>query len=68
MTESCDDDAPPLMTQVETTPGPVADGEGTPHRHQARAHKGMLPATPMVDTGDLDAEFLVTSQRPDGVD
>src|SRR5262245_18736933 len=30
LTETCEDDAPHLITQVETTPGPVADGDVTP--------------------------------------
>ena len=68
VTETCDDDAPPLITHVETTAGPVADGEVTPRIHQALARKGVLPAPHIVDTGYLDAELLVTSQREYGVD
>lgn len=51
------------MTQVETTAGPVSDGAATPHIHQALERQGLLPTTPIVDTGDLDAELLVTSPR-----
>jgi transposase len=68
VTETCDDDAPPLMTHVETTAGPVSDGAATPHLHQALARQGLLPTTPIVDTGDLDAELLVTSPREDRVE
>jgi transposase len=63
VTETCEDDAPHLITPVETTAGPVSDGAATPHSHQARARQGLLPTTPIVDTGDLDAELLVTSRR-----
>jgi transposase len=51
------------MTPVETTAGPVSDGAATPHIHQALERQGLLPTTHIVDTGDLDAELLVTSQR-----
>jgi transposase len=67
-TETCDDEAPPLIPHVETTAGPVADGAITPRIHQARERTGMLPALHIVDTGSLDAELLVTSQREYGID
>ena len=68
VTETCEDDAPHLMTHVETTAGPVSAGAATPHIHQALDRRGLLPTTPIVDTGDLDAELLVTSQREYRVD
>jgi transposase len=67
VTETCEDDAPHIMTHVETTAGPVSDGAATPHIHQALERQGLLPTTPIVDTGDLDAELLVTSPREDSV-
>ena len=36
--------------------------------HDTHAHKGVLPDSHIVDTGYLDAELLVTSQRDYGVD
>lgn len=63
LTESCEDDAPHLITNVETTPAPLADGEITPTVHQALQGKGLLPAIHLVDTGYLDAELLVASQQ-----
>jgi transposase len=68
VTETCDDDAPHLITQVETTAGPMADGEVTPRIHQALKYKGVLPASHIVDTGSLDAEWLGTSQHEYGID
>jgi transposase len=68
VTESGEDDAPHRMTPVETTAGPVSDGAATPHIHQALARQGLLPTTPSVDTGYLDAERLVSSQREDRVE
>jgi transposase len=67
VTETCDDDAPHLIPHVETTAGPGADGEVTPRIHHALARQGVLPATHIVDTGYLDAELLVTSQREYGI-
>jgi transposase len=68
VTETCEDDAPHRITHVETTAGPVSDGAATPHIHQALDRQGLLPTTHLVDTGDLDAELLVTSQREYRVD
>jgi transposase len=67
-TATCEDDAPHIMTHVETTAGPVSDGAATPHIHQALERQGLLPSTHIVDTGYLDAELLVTSQREYNVD
>jgi transposase len=68
VTETCEDDAPHVITHVETTAGPVADGAVTPRIHDALAHTDLLPRTHIVDTGYLDAELLATSQREYGVD
>jgi transposase len=62
VTETCEAEAPHLMTQVDTTAGPVSNGAATPHIHQALERQGLWPTTPIVDTGDLDAGRLVTSQ------
>lgn len=63
VTETCEDDAPHIMTQVETTAGPVSDGAATPYIQRALARQGLLPTTPMVKTGSLDAELLGTGPR-----
>lgn len=68
VTETCEDDAPHVMTHGETTAGPVSDGAVTPRIHEARAHTGLLPRTPIVATGSLDAELFATSQCEYGVD
>ena len=68
VTETCEDDAPHIMTHVETTAGPVGDAAATPRIHHALERLGLLPTTPIVDTSDLDAELLVTSQRAYSVD
>jgi transposase len=68
VTETCEGDAPHIITPVETTAGPVSDGAATPRIHQALERQGLLPTTHIVDTGDLDAELFVTSRREDRVD
>jgi transposase len=68
LTETCDDDLPHLITNVETTIGPAADGAATPKIHAALQQRGLLPGTHSVDTGFLDAELLVESQAHYGVD
>jgi transposase len=68
LTETCEADAPLLITHVATTPAPVADGEVTAPIHQALEQKQLLPGTHLVDTGYLDAALLVDSQRDFSVD
>ena len=68
LTESCDEGEPHLITHVETTPGPVADGAVTPNVHRTLQGKGLLPSMHLVDTGYLDAKLLVATRREYGVD
>ena len=68
LTETCEDDLPHLITHVETTTGPAADGATTPKIHAALQQRGLLPGTHIVDTGVLDAELFVQSRDDDGVD
>lgn len=68
LTETCEPNSPNLITHVETTPATTADGAVTPRVHAALQAKGLLPTTHLVDTGYLDAELLVQSQRDYGVD
>ncbi len=68
LTETCEDDAPALITHVETTTAPISDGAVTSTIHEALKAQKLLPATHIVDTGYLDAELLVTSPRDYGVE
>ena len=68
ITETCEDDLPHLITHIETTPGPTADGAATPQIHAALAQRGLLPSTQIVDTGFLDADLFVKSWDDYGVD
>jgi transposase len=68
LTETCDADLPNLITHVETTAAPTADGAVTPKVHADLQTKGLLPAVHLVDTGFLDAELIVTSKQGYGVE
>lgn len=62
LSETCEPDAIHLITHVETTAAPTADGDVTEAIHTALARKNLLPNKHIVDTGYLDAQLLVTSQ------
>jgi transposase len=49
--KTCEAATPLLITQVETTPAPVADGDVTTVLHQAREQHHRLPQTHLVATG-----------------
>lgn len=68
ITETCDDDVPHIITHIETTAGPVADGVATPMIHAALHERDLVPRIHIVDTGFLDAKLLVDSQNEYGVD
>ena len=68
LTETCDDGLPRIVTCVQTTAGPTADGDVTTPAHRALRGKGLLPAQHIVDTGYLDAGLLVETRRDFGVD
>lgn len=68
LTESCDDAAPRLITNVEVTPAPIVDTDMTQAIHQHLADADRLPATHLVDAGYIDAEHLVESQRAHQID
>ena len=68
LTETCDQDAPNLITHVETTPATTGDVEMTGTIHDALAEKDLLPSEHFVDTGYVDAGHLVSSQKDHQVD
>ena len=62
ISETCEPDSLHLITNVETTAAPIADGDVTEAIHTSLASKNLLPNKHIVDTGYLDAELLVTTQ------
>ena len=67
LTETCDEDAPHLITHVETTAATTTDEQAVAPIHAALAEKDLLPADHIVDAGYVDSERLVTSQADHGV-
>lgn len=63
LTETCDDDLPSLITNVETTAAPTTDYEMTPVLHAHLAQRDRLPAVHLIDTGYMSADHLVTSSE-----
>lgn len=68
VTETCEEDLPCLITEVESTSGPVADGAAPPTIHARLKDKGLLPGVHLVDTGYLDGPLMAASRRDYGVD
>jgi transposase len=68
LSEACDEELPRIITEVQTTSGPLADGDVTAPIHTALQNKSLLPAQHIVDTGYLSARLLVQSQRDFGID
>lgn len=68
VSESCDDDAPHLITHVETTLATVPDINMTQALHQALADKQLTPGVHIVDSGYVDADLLTTTFEAYGLD
>ncbi|MBA3468426.1 MAG: transposase [Herpetosiphonaceae bacterium] len=67
LTESCDADAPRLITHVETTAATTPDDQLLPVIHAALAKKVLLPSEHVVDCGYTSSEILVESPQQYGV-
>ncbi len=68
LTESCDDDLPHLITNVETTPAPTCDQQVLAPVHEHLAANELLPAEHEVDAGYVDAGGIVESQAKHSVE
>jgi transposase len=67
LTETCDDDQPHLITNVETTAATTNDVCVTDTIHTHLAARDLLPQEHLVDSGYVAAALLVDSQQQ-GVD
>ncbi len=67
LTETCDENTPHLITHIETTTGPVADGSVIGCIHESLKVKDLLPHIHLVDAGYVDAELLANSHQEYGV-
>jgi transposase len=63
LTETCEDDTPNLITQVTTTSSSVDDHTMLAPIQADLAARDMLPSEHYVDSGYVDAQALVDSQR-----
>lgn len=68
LTETCDEDRPNLIVNVETTPATRADVKVLDQIHTNLDGKGLLPGEHLVDTGYVDGEQLHTSKNEYDVD
>lgn len=68
LTETCDDDSPHLLTQVETTVATETDVVHLAVIHAGLARTGLLPARHFVDVGYIRARNLVESRIEHGID
>ncbi|WP_157129582.1 transposase, partial [Nocardia amamiensis] len=68
LTETCEPDAPHLITQVTTTPAPVPDMAMTAAIHTGLAERDLLPDVHLVDAGYIDADLLIAAQHEHGVE
>jgi Transposase DDE domain len=67
-TQTCDEDAPQLITHVETTPAPLPDEQALPKVHAGLAEKDLLPEQHLVDAGYVNATNLIASRAGFKVD
>ncbi len=67
-TQTCDEDAPQLITHVETPRAGVNDVRALPWIHAGLAKKGLLPEQHLVDAGYVGAENLIESRTTHELD
>ncbi len=67
-TQTCDEDAPQLITHVETTPAPLSDEGMLSAIHSGLAEKDLLPEHHLVDAGYVTSTNLVKTSSDYGVD
>jgi transposase len=68
LTETCEEDQPLIITNVETTTSTTPDGAVTGTIHQHLEENDLLPDKHLLDAGYVDAGVLVESQEEYGVD
>jgi transposase len=68
LTETCDQGQPDLVTQIITTPATTPDCVMGPAIVHDLAARDLLPGTHLLDSGYVDADFLVTAQTQHQVD
>ena len=67
LTETCDEERPHLIVNVETTPATTPDDNMIEVVHESLKGRDLLPGEHLVDKGYTDAHVLVASQSEYGV-
>jgi len=67
LTETCDEDRPHLIVNVETTPATTPDDNMIKEVHESEKGRDLLPGEHLVDKGYTDSEVLIASEREYGV-
>jgi len=68
LTETCDDDRPHLITQVETRPAIEQDNEATADIQNQLVKSELCPQQHLVDAGYVSAKLILESQENHGID
>ena len=68
LTESCEEDSPHLITNVETSRAGNGDVDVTPRIHHSLQQKGLLPGEHLTDTNYAEAKQFLASRRDYGID
>ncbi|GAB7187104.1 IS1182 family transposase [Kitasatospora sp. Ki12] len=68
LTETCEPNAPHVITNVVTTPAPVSDIAVTEAIHRALAARDLLPDVHLVDSAYLDAGQIELARRDHGIE
>jgi hypothetical protein len=66
-TETCDDELPHLITDVQTTPAHTFDGTLTPTSEQSLQERRLPPSELLADSAFVDAEQILASQQRHGI-
>jgi len=68
LTETCGEDAPALITDVQVTPAQVADIDVLPAIQEALDERKLCPSLQVADGGYIDAQGLAESQERFGIE
>ncbi len=68
LSETCEPDAPHLITNVETTDATVNDTEVTATIHQRLAERELTPREHVVDAGYVTAAHILAAREDHGID
>ena len=68
LTETCAEDAPHVITQVETRPAFEQDNEATAEIQDHLAEHELTPQQHLVDAGYVSAKLILESQEKHGID